>query len=61
MIAMSTGIFFIPWTGHFALLLGLFTVMATVGVVVFNVFMRRAGAGLGLAGGIDSQQAGSLT
>ena len=126
MIAMSTGIFFIPWTRDFAMLLGLFIVMATfesvalpaaeaitvekgrslgmgsvmgvfnmamslgmivgsviggliqgsigigwvfrfaavlglVGVVVFNVFMRRAGAGLGLAGGIDSQRAGSLT
>jgi MFS family permease len=126
MIAMSTGIFFIPWTRDFAMLLGLFMVMATfesvalpaaeaitvekgrslgmgsvmgvfnmamslgmivgsviggliqgsigigwvfrfaavlglVGVVVFNVFMRRAGAGLGLAGGIDSQRAGSLT
>ena len=45
----------IGWVFRYAAVLGL------VGVVIFNVFMRRAEAGLGLAGGIDSQRAGSLT
>lgn len=123
MIAMSTGIFFIPWTRDFAMLLGLFMVMATfesvalpaaeaitvekgrslgmgsvmgvfnmamslgmivgsviggliqgsigigwvfrfaavlglVGVVVFNVFMRRAGAGLGSSEALTASELG---